>query len=74
MIRDNLNCFINRNVGEQGSNVEAGHNYVIGVDVTVQEFLNKRERVLDDEGANRNRSEERNQEFSYFIRIVINTK
>jgi hypothetical protein len=33
--------------------------------------LNKRERVLDDERACRDRSEKGNEEFSYLIRIMI---
>jgi hypothetical protein len=40
-------------------------------DVTVQEFLNKREGILDDERTDRDWSEEGNEEFGYLIRIVI---
>ena len=57
MIRNNINSFINRNVGEQQSNVKAGHKYVIGIDVSVQEFLNEGKGIFDDERAHRDTSE-----------------
>ena len=56
MIRNNINSFINRNVGEQQSNVKAGHKYVIGIDVSVQEFLNEGKGIFDDERAHRDTS------------------
>ena len=50
MIRNTINSFINnRNVGEQRNNVKAGHKYVGGIDISVQEFLNEGETMFDDE-------------------------
>ena len=73
MVRDNLNGFINWNVGEQGSNVKAGHEYVISIDFTVQKFLNKREGIFDDKGVHGDRREERDEEFGNLVGVVINT-
>ena len=43
------------------------------IDVTVQKFLNERERIFDDEGVHGDRSEEGDEEFGNLIRVVINT-
>ena len=53
--------------------LKAGHKYVIGIDLSVQEFLNEGKGIFDDEGAHRDRSEERDEESGYLIRVVINT-
>ena len=49
-IRDNINRFVKRDVSEQGGNIKTSHDNLARVNVTVQQFLDERERILNHEG------------------------